>query len=321
MPALVVRRGDRFGARCRVGGKLTWLGTFDTEPEARAAVDAARDLGVVDTVDGWWSRWPSVAGVVGDRSGETVATTLARSAGFRRRFGRSRLNALARRDLVAFAIEEPGAIRWARTILEDAVTLGLLDENPLARVRARAKKMEHRPPTSAEVEALTAALPGSLGPMALVAACSGLRLSELAALEARDVRLEGGVAIVTVRCGKGGVRGESVVLEPGASVVVERAAVGGLLFPRAGGGAWNRQKVNDRWRATCRRLGIEGVRFHDLRHFHASLLVDMGHREIDVAAQLRHRDNGRLVREVYAHPDNAAALRRVGDSARGRLAA
>ena len=44
----------------------------------------------------------------------------------------------------------------------------------------------------------------------------------------------------------------------------------------------------------------------------AEAFVDAGHREIDVAAQLRHRDNGRLVREVYAHPDNAAALRRIG---------
>ena len=30
----------------------------------------------------------------------------------------------------------------------------------------------------------------------------------------------------------------------------------------------------------------------------------------------RHKhDNGRLVREVYAHPDNAAALRRIGGGA------
>ena len=312
MPALVVRRGDRFGARCKIAGRLTWLGTFDTEEAARAAVAEAKDVGVVDTVDGWWSRWPRVAPLVRERSDETISVTLDRSAGFRRRFGRSRLSALARRDLVAWAIEEPGAVRWARTVLEDAVSMGLLEVNPLAGIRARAPKMDHRVPTSTEVEALAAALPGSLGPMALVAACSGLRLSELAALAARDVRLEGGVTIVVVRQGKGGVRGESVVLEPGASVVVERAAAGGLLFPRAGGAPWNRQKVNDRWRAVCRRLGIVSVRFHDLRHFHASLLVDAGHREIDVAAQLRHRDNGRLVREVYAHPDNAAALRRIG---------
>lgn len=311
MPSLVVRRGERFGARCKVAGRLTWLGTFDTEPEARAAVDAARDLGVVDTVDGWWSRWPRVAPLVRDRSPDTVCVTLQRSAAFRHKFGKTRLNALRRRDLVAFAIEEPGAVRWARTILEDAVSLGLLDENPLAKVKSRPRKLAHRVPTQEELDAIVAALPGTLGSMALVGAYSGLRLSELAALESRDVYVATHTYLL-VRCGKGGRARQSVVLEPGASVALRAAATQrGLLFPRAGGGAWNRQKVNDRWRAVCRRLGIEGVRFHDLRHFHASLLVDAGHREIDVAAQLGHRDNGRLVREVYAHPDNAAALRRI----------
>ena len=104
MPALVVRRGDRFGARCKVGGKLTWLGTFDTEPEARAAVEAARVAGAIDTVDGWFARWPGVAQMVGDRSDETVEKTLRHAAGFRRRFGRVRLNALPRRELVSWAV-------------------------------------------------------------------------------------------------------------------------------------------------------------------------------------------------------------------------
>ena len=60
-----------------------------------------------------------------------------------------------------------------------------------------------------------------------------------------------------------------------------------------------------------KRAGLPKVRFHDLRHFHATLLLDRGASCMDVAIQLGHTDNGELVRRTYGHPDSAPALERI----------
>lgn len=164
------------------------------------------------------------------------------------------------------------------------------------------------PPTVEEVQALVGRLGGDLGRMALVSAYSGLRLSEAAALEGRDVLRRGESVLLKVRCGKGGRARTSVLLEPAASLLVVRE---GLLFRRRDGGAWTRKTVNRRWVVARRDVGLPNVRYHDLRHFHASLLLDRGAACMDVALQLGHRDNGELVRRTYGHPDSAPALERI----------
>jgi integrase len=59
------------------------------------------------------------------------------------------------------------------------------------------------------------------------------------------------------------------------------------------------------------RVGFNGT-FHALRHFHACWLIDGGATDLDVAAQLRHHDNGELVRRRYGrHRATSAALRRI----------
>lgn len=54
-----------------------------------------------------------------------------------------------------------------------------------------------------------------------------------------------------------------------------------------------------------------GIRWHDLRHFYATTLIDMGASDLDVALQLGHRDGGKLVRERYGHPSPARARERL----------
>ena len=170
------------------------------------------------------------------------------------------------------------------------------------------------PPTADEVEALVERLGGDLGLMALVSAYSGLRLSEAAALEGRDVLVRDGVTFLKVRRGKGGRARTSVLLEPAASRLVVRD---GLLFRRARGGAWTKNTVNRRWVVARRDLGLEHVKYHHLRHYHATTLLDRGVTVMDVAIQLGHRDNGELVRRTYGHPDAGAALGRVACIAGG----
>jgi site-specific recombinase XerD len=51
--------------------------------------------------------------------------------------------------------------------------------------------------------------------------------------------------------------------------------------------------------------------FYELRHFCATLLLEMGARHADVAVQLGHTDGGALVMEVYGHPSEDGARSRL----------
>ena len=209
-----------------------------------------------------------------------------------------------------------------RTVGGDVLWLGSHETREAAQravdealtVPVKKKRRRIVPPSAQEVDALAARLGGDLGRMVLVAAYSGLRLSEVAALEGRDVLRRGDMVLVKVRCGKGGKARTSVVLPEGVAALEPRA---GLLFRRREGGAWTRQTVNRRWLVARRDLGLEHVTFHGLRHFHATLLLDRGVAVMDVAAQLGHSDNGELVRATYGHPDVGAALERVASIAGG----
>lgn len=309
MPSNVIERDGRFAARITVRGEELWLGTRATREEAEELVAQARPAaaGGLETVGGWLLRWPAVARVRRRASDETVARTQA-LAGVLRELGERRLLVSLRRDeLVMLASRHPGNARYVSTVLADAVWAGVLRDNPGTGLGGH-EAPRPDPPTETQVlELAGAADDPAMRVLTLVCAFSGLRQFEALALEARDVDRRG---LLHVRRGKGGVAGWSLLLEPGLSELVGILPDVGRIFP-----AWDRRQVNHRWLRMRRRCGLEGVRFHDLRHFHATLLVDRGIGELDVAQQLRHRDNGELVRRRYAHPDALAALERIRRSA------
>jgi integrase len=68
--------------------------------------------------------------------------------------------------------------------------------------------------------------------------------------------------------------------------------------------AWSWNKV----RASAR-LGT--TRWHDLRHFCATQLLELGLDHFAVSVQLGHTDGGALVMERYGHPSVEAAKRRL----------
>lgn len=325
MPSNVYERAPgRWGARCKVNGRMLWLGTHDSQERAWEVVDAARgvahedgEIAVVETVAGWWQRWPEIAPALSPRSIETIGRTRALSGSFIDAFGGLRLDELEKHALVSWALDNPNRSRYAKTILEDAVTVGLLERNPMKDVKLRTEPASAgRVPDAGEVTALYWELgAGSLGRMALTSAYSGLRLSEAANLRHSDVwRDERGTVWANVRCGKGGKPRKVVVFEPAAGILANYVTELGdeLLFSRVSGRPWTRKTVNRRWVAARERAGIADVRFHDLRKFHATWLVDRGASDLDVAIQLGHSDNGELVRKVYApRPDKTAALERL----------
>lgn len=254
----------------------------------------------------WAARWPLEADRLRPRSAGTVAHTARMAAPFVAAFGDRELEGLGRGELQAWTLAHPARMRWARTLLADAVWAGVADCNPFDGVRRPpARSLKVVPPTVREVADLAWGA-GEWAPFVLTAAYSGLRVSEVCRLTPGDVT-PGRVKVLR----KGGVVKTSIVFEPGRAALEAALPREGLVFPRADGRPHDRQSVNAWWQRARRRAGLEHVRFHDLRHFHASWLLDQGVSKMDVAIQLGHEDNGELVGRRYGHPDRDVALERI----------
>lgn len=74
----------------------------------------------------------------------------------------------------------------------------------------------------------------------------------------------------------------------------------GLVFTTDAGRPLAYRNVSDSVRRILARGGIEGVRFHDLRHGHASLLIDDGVPLSVISAALGHKDVG-ITGRIYIH--------------------
>lgn len=220
-----------------------------------------------------------------------------------------------RGDRVGARVVVAGRQVWLGTFDDEAGALASIERAKSAPVPKRQPRRV-APPAREQVDALAAAMPERLRAFVLVAAWSGLRLSEVAALEARDVEFVDGVAVLRVRCGKGGKARRSVLLEAGALALAGLDEREGALFRNARGGRFNRKTVNKAWVKARAAAGLEQFVFHDLRKFHATYLLDAGASDLDVAIQLGHfdaqgRPDAELVRRVYGFPDHGAALARV----------
>jgi integrase len=88
-----------------------------------------------------------------------------------------------------------------------------------------------------------------------------------------------------------------------------------FIFPRADDPAvpMTPGQITQRWRRWRGRLGLDGVRLHDLRHAMVTRLLDQGIPVHDVAARAGHA-NGNVTLAIYAHPTTEGA-RRAGDAA------
>ena len=80
---------------------------------------------------------------------------------------------------------------------------------------------------------------------------------------------------------------------------------GGRVFPLTA------QAVELAWKRACKRAGIEGLHFHDLRHEAASRLFELGLNVMEVASITGHKDLRSLKR--YTHIDPAHLARKIAD--------
>lgn len=269
----------------------------------------------------WHRAWPRYAKRLGSRRPDTIRKTHARAAGFAAAFGDRRIQTLKLDELTRWALGNVGNVRYVKTVLNDAVAAGVADDNPMLRVAVKAPEPgAYHVPSEQEVRAV-AELMGDLRKFVLLSAFSGLRVSEVCDLEGRDV-LEGRLR---VRDGKGGKSRTVVLFCPEA---VPEGVEAGYLFSRrrvrrvgwqetVTWVPWTQQSVHKRWVPARAAAGLpDNCRFHDLRRFHATWLLDRGASDLDVATQLGHFDargvpDAELIRRVYGRPSVDAALDRL----------
>ena len=155
----------------------------------------------------------------------------------------------------------------------------------------------------------------------LVALLTGLRRSEILGLEWRDLDMETGVlsvnrSLVQLHTGELSVgtpkNGRSravnlptVALDCFRRILDDRKSERpvdpeDLVFSHLDGSAWRPDTVTRAFGRLVNKIGLKGIRFHDLRHTHASLLLREGVHLKVVSERLGHSGIG-ITGDLYSH--------------------
>lgn len=274
----------------------------------------------------WLREWPRPAASTRRQYGDAVKQ-------FSAHFGPTPLGDIERLSARTWALTVPRYVsRTVRTMYEDARNVGLVEHNPFENLRLPGNRRRRKVtvPSLEEYRELikSTTVLGGYGPefRALLAFTSwtGVRSGELQAIEWGD--LDGEVIHVrrsrkrdgTVGTPKNGEE-RTIIFPPPARVLddVPRRP-DDLIFHSPRGFALDQGSLYWAWREVRATAGLRHVRFHDLRHFCATQLLDMGVSHFDVSIQLGHTDGGAEVMRTYGHPSESEARRRLLDAFRSQ---
>lgn len=201
-----------------------------------------------------------------------------------------------------------------RSIFDDAFGDELIDRNPTARIKNLTVRQEDPEPfTPAERSAILKELPDQAANLVEFALWTGLRTSELIALEWGDI--DWGLGVVRVRRAwvekaakqtktTSGMR--DVMLLPAAVDALQRQKSFTFL---AGGRVFHNPRTNTPWETDAqirktawtpalRRAGVAYRNPYQTRHTYASTLLTAGEDPMWVAQQMGHKDWG-MIRKRY----------------------
>jgi integrase len=213
--------------------------------------------------------------------------------------------------------------------LSDAVANGFLKSNPVSLVRKpRPEPKRVRALTAEEIRRLLSAAEGHrLRPLLVLALDSGARQGELFALRAGDIDLDSRKVLISRSLEEiGGIHREkptktrkerSITISATTAASLRRLLAdeptepNGPVFRNDAGGWLDKSNFHrNLWTRWLKAAGLEGVRFHDLRHTCASQLLRAGIPIKTVSERLGHA-NVSTTLNVYAHTlpgmDSAAA--------------
>ncbi|MDP9437059.1 MAG: site-specific integrase [Actinomycetota bacterium] len=207
-------------------------------------------------------------------------------------------------------------------VFGDAVHDGILPRSPVSR-RTSPGAGKQRPyvASTAQVWALHDAVPEHMRVAVLLGAFAGLRTAEAVALRVGDVDFMRGIVKPAVQWPDVELKTKTsrtpvpipaeLALTLSASVAAFPSSTGRLVTDGRGGaaGPWMVDRAVRRARTQVEGLP-EGFRFHDLRHYLASLLIASGADVKVVQARLRHA-SATTTLNTYAHlwPDSDESTR------------
>jgi excisionase family DNA binding protein len=207
-----------------------------------------------------------------------------------------------------------------KKMLNKAIDWGYLDENPVRKVKFFSEKdnLKERVLTPEEETKLLDSCPECLGIIVLTAIHTGMRRAEILNLKWEDVNLE--KKEIKVRKTKSGsIRTIPIneTLYSMLSRLKKKKSSPGYLFnnPRTGQPF---KDVKKAFKGACERAGVEGLRFHDLRHTFASRLVENGADLITVKDLLGHFSV--RITERYTHSNKNTKRQAVESLAQTRNA-
>lgn len=208
-----------------------------------------------------------------------------------------------------------------RGICADAFSDGLIPRDPMARIRNLSHRSKEPDPfTLEEVKAILAAAHGHLMNFIQFAFFTGMRTSELIAIEWSDIDLDQGIARVrrAIVLGQSKrpktVSGErDVMLLPPALEALKAQQPftrfkGGRVFHNPKTNApWLRDEQirHQFWKPLTKQAGVRYRPAYNTRHTYASMMLTAGENPMWVAHQMGHADWG-MIRKVYGRwiPDN-----------------
>jgi integrase len=210
--------------------------------------------------------------------------------------GGVRLAELSPEQVCAWRLTVPEGHRFEATqalrqVLNRAVEWKLIEENPAKRgvPNPGRRCREQRPFESwVQIRSLAELLGATFGPMVVFAAATGLRPSELFALEHADVDRAAGVIQIRRAYANGRVKHpktrlsrravplQAIALEALDQLRPQQEST--LLFPNSRGGYVDFRNFNRRrWKPVQRAVGIEPLRdLYDLRHTYATFALRAG---------------------------------------------
>jgi integrase len=332
------RRGRTWVAKFQLRGEQHWVpgGPWESKGAAREAerryrerLEARRTSETCASfAERWLREWPR-------REASTRQLYAQAVRRFAEHFGPTSLGEVERLSARTWALGVPRNLsKIIGTMYEDARNIGLVESNPFSNLRlpVSEKTEEVLPPTMEEYRGLLDACTvlGGYGTefraMVQFAAWTGVRAGELQALQWADVD-EQHLWIRRARKTDGSIgkpkngRERKTVLLPPAQVLDKvPLRPDPFVFHTARGEPLQKGNHHYYWRAVRAASGIPqqraasglpNVRWHDLRHFCATRLLEMGIDHFAVSVQLGHEDGGALVMSRYGHPSKDAARERL----------